>query len=260
MLALLGYRVKCAGKRAEEGPVNFVRTKGIAVWHQIAAALREEIRMKMYALEGRLPAEKELASRFAVNRHTVRRAIAELEEQGLVRVEQGRGTFVVAGVVDYSLGKRTRFSENLRRLNKEPSREILQMLREPSTAQIARALGLSIGSQVLRIDTRNRADGQVISITAHYFSQRRFPDLMEVFEETKSVTKAFTRLGVTDYLRQRTSITARLPDAQEARLLEIPKNQPVLVAEAINVDAGGKPLEYGISRYAANRLQFVIDS
>lgn len=240
--------------------MNFVRAKGIAVWHQIAEALRDDIKKKVFAPGNRLPSENELASRFAVNRHTVRRALAELESQGLVRADQGRGTFVVDDVVDYPLGKRTRFSENLRRLNKEPSREILQMLSEPATAQVARALGLPVGSPVVRIDTRNRADGVIISITDHYFPQRRFPDLMAVFEEAKSVTKAFARLGVTDYLRKRTSITARLPDAQEARLLEIPKNQPVLVAEALNVDADGKPLEFGLTRYAANRLQFVVDA
>ncbi len=117
-----------------------------------------------------------------------------------------------------------------------------------------------MGRPVVRIDTRNRADGQIISITEHYFSERRFPGLMEIFESEKSVTKAFARLGVTDYLRKRTSITARLPDAQEARLLEIPKNQPILIAEALNVDSRGKPLEFGVSRYAANRLQFVVDS
>jgi GntR family phosphonate transport system transcriptional regulator len=239
--------------------MNFVRSKGVAVWHQIAAALREEIRMKLYSPKHRLPSENDLAARFAVNRHTVRRALAELEGQGVVRIEQGRGTFVVEGVVDYPLGKRTRFSENLRRLNKEPSREILGMLQEPGTQQVARALGLSVGRPVIRIDTRNRADGQIISVTEHYFSERRFPTLMEVFESAKSVTKAFAQLGVTDYLRKRTSITARLPDAQEARLLEIAKNQPILDAEALNVDARGKPLEFGISRYAANRLQFVVD-
>lgn len=240
--------------------MNFVRSKGIAVWHQIAATLREEIRMKVYSQAGRLPSENDLAARFAVNRHTVRRALAELEGLGLVRIEQGRGTFVVEGIVDYPLGKRTRFSENLRRLNKEPSREVLQMLREPGTSQVAEALGLSVGRPVVRIDTRNRADGQIISITEHYFSERRFPGLMEIFESEKSVTKAFARLGVTDYLRKRTSITARLPDAQEARLLEIPKNQPILIAEALNVDSRGKPLEFGVSRYASNRLQFVVDS
>ena len=51
-----------------------------------------------------------LSERFGVNRHTVRRAISTLVEQGLLRVEQGRGTFVAEDVVEFVVGERTRFT------------------------------------------------------------------------------------------------------------------------------------------------------
>jgi GntR family phosphonate transport system transcriptional regulator len=53
---------------------------------------------------------------------------------------------------------------------------------------------------------------------------------------------------------------ARLPDADEARLLQQPKNRPVLVTESVNVDANGKPIEYGVARFAADRVQIVFQS
>ena len=158
------------------------------------------------------------------------------------------------------LGRRTRFSENIRRLNMEPSREVLRVVTEPAPSNVAKALRLKNGSPVIHLETRSRANGQISSIASHYFSARRFPDLVDVFNEENSITKALKKLGVDDYLRKRTCITARLPDAYEARQLEIPKNQPVLVAEAVNVDSNGRPLEFGVSRSAANRRQFVIET
>tara|TARA_B100000700_G_scaffold316974_1_gene407442 strand:+ start:160 stop:882 length:723 start_codon:yes stop_codon:yes gene_type:complete len=240
--------------------MNMIRAEGVTLWRQIAEVLRDEIGRKLFGAAGRLPPEKELAARFGVNRHTVRRAIAELETEGLVRTEHGRGTFVLEGFIDYQLGKRTRFSENIRRLNMEPSREVLQIFCEPAPANVAKALGLKRGSDVIHLETRSLANREVNSLASHYFSARRFPDLITVFEKESSITKALKKLGVADYLRKRTAITGRMPDAYEARQLEIPKNQPVLVAEAVNVDANGKPLEFCISRSPANRRQFVVET
>ena len=240
--------------------MNMVRADGVAIWRQIAEALGEDIQRKTFAKAGRLPSEKELAVRFGVNRHTVRRAITELESKGLVRTEHGRGTFILDGFISYRLSKRTRFSENIRRLNMEPSREVLQILTEPAPSDVATALGLKNGSPVIRLETRSLANKQIISIASHYFSARRFPDLTEIFKKENSITKALKKLGVDDYLRKRTCIAARLPDAYEARNLEIPKNQPVLVAEAVNVDSNGRPLEFCMSRSSANRRQFIVET
>jgi GntR family transcriptional regulator, phosphonate transport system regulatory protein len=240
--------------------MNMIRTDGVALWRQIVEALRDDIRHKTFANSGRLPSEKDLAARFGVNRHTVRRAITELEAEGLVRTEHGRGSFILDEFIDYQVGKRTRFSENIRQLNLEASREVLQTSTWPAPANVAKALGLKKGSPVVHLETRSRVNKQIISIASHYFSARRFPSLIEIFKKETSITKALKKLGVNDYLRKQTCITARLPDIAEARQLEIPKNQPILVAEAINVDSNRRPLEFGISRSAANRRQYVIET
>ncbi len=76
-----------------------------------------------------MPTEAELSGLFQVNRHTVRRALEELSRDGLVRIEQGRGSFVAEDVLDYAVEARTRFSEWIRKHNKEPSGQVLQLAR-----------------------------------------------------------------------------------------------------------------------------------
>src|ERR1700749_4557821 len=97
-----------------------LRHDGVALWRHIATRLQHDIDTGVYPAGGRLPTEAELSQQFRVNRHTVRRALEELSRGGLVRVEQGRGSFVAADVLEYAVEPRTRFSEWIRRPNKEP--------------------------------------------------------------------------------------------------------------------------------------------
>ena len=107
-------RVKAFRGRKHNNVTDMRYARGVTRWRQIAETLSEDVAEARFA-DGRLPTEPELATRFGVNRHTVRRAVGVLADQGLVRVEQGRGTFVASGHIDYLVGRRTRFSANLQR-------------------------------------------------------------------------------------------------------------------------------------------------
>src|SRR5881227_3477935 len=93
----------------------------VPLWRRISQTLLAEIGGEGLQPGAKLPTEAQLAARFDVNRHTVRRAIESLVRNGLVRVEQGRGSFVAEDVLGYEVSARTRFSEWIRRHNKEPS-------------------------------------------------------------------------------------------------------------------------------------------
>src|SRR5262245_13541044 len=84
---------------------------GIAIWRHVADSLERAIAAGEYAVGSKLPAEKEIADLFRVNRHTVRRALAALAERGLIRSERGSGTYVEAHRIAYPIGSRTRFTE-----------------------------------------------------------------------------------------------------------------------------------------------------
>src|SRR3546814_86934 len=174
---------------------------GGARWGQIAETLGQIIREKVFAPGQRLPTEAELAARFAVNRHTLRRGVASLEQEGLLRVEQGRGTFVQERVVDYRLGKRTRFTENILKQSRIPSGELVRALELPADAGVARHLQLRKGAAVVLIESVGKVDGRPISIAAHHFPARRFPDMIEVYRRERSITRALARYGIAHYTR-----------------------------------------------------------
>jgi GntR family transcriptional regulator, phosphonate transport system regulatory protein len=231
--------------------------KGVTRWRQIAASLAEDISAARFA-GGRLPTEPALAARFGVNRHTIRRAVAALAEQGLVRVEQGRGTFVADHLIDYVLGRRTRFSANLQSQGREPGYRLLSVAVVAADAATARDLGLRRGQRVVQIETLGQADGVVLSHGVHSFPAKRFAALPAAFAETQSITASLARCGVADYTRKQTRLLARLPSEREARHLGQPATRPVLQSEAINVDAAGTPIQRSLTVFAGDRVQMVV--
>ena len=236
-----------------------LRQEGVALWRQIVARVQQDIASGTYVPGGRLPTEAELSAQFGVNRHTVRRALEELSRAGLVRVEQGRGTFVAEDVLEYTVEPRTRFSEWVRRHNKEPSGRVLELREVPADSQVASALGIRAGGRVVMLERLGLADGRPVSLTRHYFPSARLRGLLEALRDTPRITDALQAVGVSDYLRQITRVTARLPTAAEAELLRTPRNRPVLVTENINVDRAGTVVEFGIGCYPTPRVQIVFE-
>ena len=235
------------------------RQDGIALWRQIANALRQEIASGDRPPGTQLPTEAELSARFEVNRHTVRRAIEELSRGGLVRVEQGRGSFVAEDVIDYTVSSRTRFSEWIRRHNKEPSGRVVQLREMAADATIAAALNIRPGGKVVLLERLGLADDRPVSLTSHHFPAARLRGILEVLRNTAGITEALKSVGVSDYLRQSSRLTARMPSAEEADLLRMPRSRPLLVSENLNVDRTGQVVEFGIGRYPTPRVQIVFE-
>lgn len=236
------------------------RQTGVALWRQIEQALTGEIESGAFEAGSRLPTEPALAERFGVNRHTVRRAVSALADRGLVKVEQGRGSFVTEHVLDYLIGPRTRFSDLVHKQNRNPGGTLLFARREPADAVVADALQLAFGAEVHWLETLGEMDGRPISVASHYFPTDRFPDLDEVHRREGSITRTLTHYGCGDYERRVTKVTARMPSAGDAELLRQGRARPVLVTESVNVDSAGRPVEYGLARFAADRFQIVFET
>ena len=246
--------MKTAGMKVTSGDLD---RGGMTLWRRIAETLRQEIGGADYPPGARLPTEAELTARFAVNRHTVRRALEELSRGGLIRVEQGRGTFVAEDVLDYTVGARTRFTEWVSRHNKEPSGHVLQRREIAADSAIAAGLGLRVNARVVLLERLGLADETPVSLTRHYFPSGRLRGILAALEATPRITEALRSVGVDDYVRQVTRVTARAPTATEAELLRMARNRPVLVTESVNVDRNGVVVEFSTGCYPTPRVQIV---
>ncbi len=233
---------------------------GVALWRQVADGIERAIADGRFAAGQRLPGETDIAETYRVNRHTVRRALATLAERGLVRAERGSGTYVEAQRLAYPLRSRTRFSEIVGAGGREPRGQLIEASEQLATRELARELGMSMGAPLIRIEALRSADRTPICISTSWLSADRFPGAGRVFATNRSMTKLLAHYGIRDYRRGSTRITAAIADASDAARLDLALGRPVLVVDSTDVDTDGKPLVTKRSRFAAERVEFVVEN
>jgi len=231
---------------------------GVARWRRVADDIRSQIGDG--AIAEMLPPETELAARYSVNRHTVRRAIAALSADGLLRAERGRGTFVngTPTRIVYPIGSRTRFSESMVRQSIEPSGRLIRADRVAADAPMAALLGCRIGAPLHRLESLAVADGTPLSRSTSYFSAEQFPGIINAYAETGSITEALKREGVSDYRRRETKITAERVSSKDAEILNCPADAIILVSNAVDVDIDGRPIQAIRTKFLADRMELVM--
>jgi GntR family phosphonate transport system transcriptional regulator len=238
-------------------PTDPVETGG-ARWQAIAAELRADILAGRVAPGERLPNEKALAERFAVNRHTLRQAVQALVREGHLNVRQGSGTFVRELVLDYALQRRTRLTENLARMGETAGRELLSHAVVPA-GEWAGPLQVSPRSKVIVTEMRAAVRGRPVSLSTGAFPLPRLEGIAELIARHGSITRSLAELGVVDYTRARSVVSTRLPTQSEADALARPLTQPVLVVQYVNVDRDGVPVEAATTLFAADAVQLVVE-
>lgn len=207
----------------------------------------------------RLPTEAALARRFGVNRHTVRHALAQLVEEGLVRTRRGAGAFVVAQPTDYAIGPRVRFHENLLAAGRQPEKRMLQIECRMAAAGEAKALDIAKGEEICACHGLSLADARPIALFESLFPVKRLPGIDAALREHSSVTRALAQVGIHDYTRASTRLTAVLANATQALHLQLREGDPLLRSTGLNVDGQGRPVEYGRTWFAGDRVTITLE-
>jgi GntR family transcriptional regulator len=229
-----------------------VLRRGIIPMHfQIETALRDRI--------GKLPpgapfpSDPQLAQEFGVSRMTVRHAVARLVSEGLVQRKVGRGSVVARPRIEKPLIGLTSFTEDMRLRGLRPSSRVLARAVRPASAEEAEALAIGVGAPVLSLRRLRLADGEPMAIERVVLSVVAFPGLADEDFETQSLHEVLERRYGVRFAVARGSLRAVASSPQEARLLGISPGAPLIVAEQVAYNDHDAPIEYGETRYRADR-------
>jgi GntR family phosphonate transport system transcriptional regulator len=228
------------------------------VWKSIAATLESEIAAGHYRAGDKLPTEAELSSRFGVNRHTVRHALGDMAERGILRARRGAGVFVETEPTEYPIGKRVRFHQNIRASGRLPEKRVLRLETRPCDAAEAEALQLVPGAPVLVYEGLSLAGGIAVAHFESYFPAERLPGLAETLKEVSSVTEALKQNGVEDYVRAETRVSAERATPTQALHLGLREGDPLLKTVGLNTDPQGVPVERGLTWFAGDRVTLTV--
>ncbi|MEO1550538.1 MAG: phosphonate metabolism transcriptional regulator PhnF [Pseudomonadota bacterium] len=229
-----------------------------ALWTEIAESLRRDLSEGRFRVGEKLPTEAELSIRFGVNRHTVRRALAALAQDGQVHPKRGAGVFVTTPPTNYPLGKRVRFSQNVEASGRTPGRTILQIETRFATEEETKALKLGMDEKVHLAEDITLADDVPIAVSLSAFPAKAMPRFPALLRELRSITKTLSAVGVDDYTRAQTTLTAVAATAIQSRRLRVSEGAPLLYSVAVNVDKDGTPIEYGRTWFAGDRVNMSV--
>lgn len=234
--------------------------EALPLYLQIADELRRNIEEAVFKVGDRLPTENELSERFGVNRHTLRRAMEVLRQEGIVGVERGRGTFVMATPIAVPIGKRVRFNEALKAQSLKPDWQVMRIVELQADAKLSKRLELEVGAPVVLFERLSSIDHIPVSVSSSHFPGDRFPGLVKYCETYRSISQMLQDEYACDHIRRSTRISAHLAQPNDARLLKMPANGPVLLSESINIDQNGVVIEYGVTRFRGDRMELVLEN
>jgi GntR family phosphonate transport system transcriptional regulator len=228
------------------------------VYSQIANVLKDEI-ATVYQPGSYLPSEQQLAKRFSVNRHTLRRAIDELVQSGHVERRHGKGTLIMDPPLDYSIHQNSRFTESLEAKGKRPDNRVLRKLVMPARGGVSQRLNVIDGEPVLFMETLRMVDGAPFCVISHFLPHQGF-ECIEASYSSGSLHKFIKqRLDIT-LRRTESLITSITPRGDDAALLIMPQHSPILRVKSVNVDiSSGIPVEYAVTRFRSDRIQLSVN-
>lgn len=245
---------------SSDAQLTVISPSGVTLWRQIADDIEQAIVRGEFAVGEKLPSEAEIAERFGVNRHTVRRALAELTERGLVRAERGSGTYVETARITYPIRARTRFSEIIGAAGRMAGGRLLSSVKEPAPRDVALRLDLPPGTMTIRLEILRSANRVPISLGTSWLPADLAPDAARIYRMVRSVSRLLAHIGFPDYRRKETRLSAAMADSVHAAKLRLNPGRPLIVVDSVDVSANERPILTSHARFAADRVELVVES
>lgn len=233
--------------------VDLDRTGPVPLYFQVSSRLENAIRSGSIPAGARLENEIAIGQRLSLSRPTVRRAIQELVDKGLLVRRRGIGTQVVQGQVTRQV-ELTSLYEDLQSAHHKPGTKVLAHEIVPATDLVARNLGVPVGEDVVYIRRRRTTDGAPVAILENHLPAD-FADITAAQLEKNGLYQIMRARGVTIRVAKQT-IGARRAQGDEKDLLDIEKGGPVLTMERIAFDNTGGAIEFGIHCYRPDMYSF----
>ncbi|OYN88616.1 GntR family transcriptional regulator [Parenemella sanctibonifatiensis] len=198
-----------------------------------------------------IDSERALVRELGVSRVTVRQAIAQLVEDGLLERTHGKGTYVTGPRVNSRLHLMS-FSREMRARGFEPATEVLEAVEVTAPEEVAEALDAEPGARFTRVERLRLADGTPMAHEVGYYPVAAFPGLAA--HELASLYDVFAADYGVVVTRGEQTVRADSADEHRARMLQVTRRAPLLVQQRVSY-GGDLPIEYATSWYRADRYQ-----
>ena len=232
-------------------------TGAMPLYEQIRTYVVQAIQDGRYRPGDKIPSERELAEELGVSRLTVHHAIKGLQQSGILVAQVGRGTFVSLRPLNQQLEALTSFTEDMRSRGNSPSSRILSAKVCPAPDDIARFLDVRPGTQLAMLQRVRIADSQAMAVETSHIVASACPGLIDRYDfEQESLYRVLRQEYGLALAHAEQTIAARGATREEARVLGLKPNAPILHMTRVLYTADNQPLEYVISAYRGDSYTF----
>jgi GntR family transcriptional regulator len=224
------------------------------LWHQTELALQALVADGTWPDGAQLPNEAELGEMFGVSRITIRHALRNIEEWGLLRREQGRGTFVRSSTITAGVRGPTSLTQEMMDRGLAVGSRILELATVAADSDIASALEIRKATTVCKIRRLRSGGGRPIGIQTAYLTAKRVPGLLDIAEPVPSLYALLRdRFGLAPQSALEIYRVGAV-SAADAELLEVAVGSPAFIVHRITSDARG-PYEFTVSTMRGDRYE-----
>ncbi|WP_194165578.1 GntR family transcriptional regulator [Oceanobacillus sp. CFH 90083] len=239
---------------------NFTLNKnGGPIYKQVYSWLKDLIENGKLGPGEQLPPETLLSSDLNVSRHTIRKVMDILTNEGYLYRQPGKGTFVNYRKSNYKLTYLNSFSEQMKELNKVPSAKVLEIENNLKPSQsLKEKLNLSQFERLTRIYRLRFADGKPMSLEEVYLSSNLAPGLTEMDLDNNSLYTILENDYKLTIKHADMKLGAVAASNDQAEHLQVKPNSPLVFMESLAYLTNQKPAFITFARYPFDRYIFTL--
>lgn len=231
------------------------------IYIKVREAILKSIENNDYKSMQKLPSETVLAKKYNVNRNTLRHALSFLKEEGIICSYKGKGHFISAIHVPYSISNTSSYTSEILDLGYEPKSEFLSCNVIEPTEMIAGKLDLKGKLKVIEIKLLRYVNDLPVAISYSYFDAFLYSKILEniqsgPFSLYKILHKSYPDLEIAKVY---TIFESSLATKEQSKLLMIPTNTPLLFASTLSKNQYGNFVEYGTTCFRADICKIKVD-
>ena len=215
------------------------------LYSRIQEHIAELILSGKLAPETKIQSEREFSEDLGVSRMTVRRALTELVNEGLLERKHGSGTYVSRPKVTYESAELVNYIEAMQRRNIATASQLLEFSEIAASRRLAELLKIEIGNPIYRVDILRFANRVPVILERVFFPRVRFPELEEWDLEKSSIHDLLTTVYKVKLGRISQTVEAVAAADAVAQQLRIEENSPLLMlSRTVHQNDTGEPVVF----------------
>ena len=225
-------------------------------YYQLKEILEKRIQSGEFQNGDKFPTDEQLCQTYGLSRGTVRQAVDMLVSAGLLRREQGRGTFLNSPQLSPVFFRLANFDEEMKLRGWQPSTKVLKLRAFPASAEVAQHLQIPAGTKAIEIIRLRLADGKPVAYETRYLSYKTCPQLLEEDLESQSIHSLLIDKYAIPLIRACYTVEARVLSQREVEVLQVEPGSAGFAIERVTYTTDDKPVTWYRTVYRGDVYRF----